>query len=334
MAREILQTAAVLSAHNDNADIADLADQLRDKQPDILFTVARGTSDHAAEYLAYLLMRYRGIPALSVPLSLNSIYHTDWRAKNALTMAISQSGGSPDLLYSVNNLAKAGINSLALVNTLPSPLSDACDYAVDIAAGEEKSVAATKSFIASLSVGLRLFNSWLGDNNLLPALQNVPEKLQQAEKLDWSPAIEAMKGIERLYVVGRGEGLAIAKEAALKCKETCLIHAEAFSGAEVKHGPMALVNAKQVVLILAPPGKTQAGLVKTAQQFREMGATVLLAADNKVSTRDLPLIDAGHNALQGLTTIQTFYRMIEQLSLVRGIDTDSPPHLHKVTQTY
>ncbi|UJF24492.1 SIS domain-containing protein [Suttonella sp. R2A3] len=333
MAREIRETASVVARHETHNDIAVFGEALRNAPPELLLTIARGTSDHAAEYLGYLLMRYCGIPALSVPLSLNTIYHTRWQLRNALALTISQSGGSPDLIDSINNLHAAGLNSVALVNTIPSPLAEASNHVLDIAAGVEHSVAATKSFVATLSVGLRAFNYLFDDPQLTEAFKTLPEKLDAACALDWSKAVDTLAEVDRLYVIGRGAGLAIAKEAALKCKETCLIQGEAFSGAEVKHGPMALMNPKQVVLIFAPPDDSQAGLIETARQFREMGAKVLLAADDSVSERDLPLIDAGHPALQGLTSIQSFYMMVEELSAVRGINTDQPPNLKKRTET-
>lgn len=333
MAREIRETASVVARHADLQSIAAFGDALRQAPPALLLTIARGTSDHAAEYLSYLLMRYCGIPAASIPLSLNTLYHTHWQVRDALVLAISQSGASPDLVDSVTNLRQAGNNSVALVNTVPSPLAEASAHVLDIAAGVEHSVAATKSFIATLSVGLRAFNYLFNDDRLSQALTTLPEKLDAAWALDWSTAVATLQKVDRLYVIGRGAGLAIAKEAALKCKETCLIQGEAFSGAEVKHGPMALMNPQQVVLIFAPPDDSQAGLVATAAQFRDMGAQVLLAADEGVASRDLPLIDAGHPALQGLTTIQSFYMMAEQLSAARGINTDHPPNLKKRTET-
>ena len=138
---------------------------------------------------------------------------------------------------------------------------------------------------------------------------------------------------KRLFVIGRGAGWYVAKEAALKCKETCLLQGEAFSGAEVKHGPMALVDSDFVSFIFAPPGKAQAGLLALAQDFRAKGGQVLLAADKNVAQRDVTLVDVGCEALQGMASIASFYLMAEQLARARGLDPDSPPHLQKVTQT-
>lgn len=333
MDREIAEAAAVVQRQQQDCALLEMREKLATRQPDLLMTLARGTSDHAAEYLAYLLMRYRGIPVASLPLSLNTIYQAPWQQVNHMALTISQSGGSQDLLEGAKRMAQSGISVLALLNTVPSPLSAVCSHVVDIGAGKEQSVAATKSFVASITAGIRVLADWLGQNDLLAALDQLPEKLDAAQALDWSSAVSQLRDAKRLYVIGRGSGLPIAKEAALKCKETCLLQGEAFSGAEVKHGPMALINEEQHVLIFAPPDETQPGLLKLAEDFRNMGARVLLAADPQVKTRDLTLIDAGHSALQGLTTIQSFYRMVESLSRARGIDTDHPPHLNKVTTT-
>ena len=333
MRNEIGQTSDVLRRLAENPAIAAFGEWLCKHPPRGLVTIARGTSDHAAEYLGYLLMRYRGIPMASLPMSLNTFYHAAWRLPDFLALTISQSGGSPDLVESVQQVKQGGAKAVAIVNTVPSPLAAVSDVVLDIQAGPEQSIAATKSFVASIALGIRVFNEWFGDRQLARAMETLPEKIAVAQTLDWSPAIEILEPLDRLYVIGRGSGLAIAKEAALKCKETCILQGEAFSGAEVQHGPMALINPRQVVLILAPPDETQPSLRQLAKRFRAMGATVLLAADDRVEERDLPLVDAGHSALQGLTTIQTFYAAVEKLSAARGVDTDNPPNLRKVTET-
>lgn len=333
MKKEIAEAATVVRQQQHNGALASIQAELGRSRPNVLMTLARGTSDHAAEYLAYLVMRYAGIPTASIPLSLNTMYQAPWHCEHAMALTISQSGGSQDLLQGAKCVQQAGIPVLALLNTVPSPLSEVCPHVVNIAAGREQSVAATKSFIASVTAGIRVLSGWFKQDDLLPALDALPDKLDAAAQLDWRAAVDDLQDTERLYIIGRGTGLPIAKEAALKCKETCLLQGEAFSGAEVKHGPMALINPRQHVLIFAPPDETQPGLLELAAQFKAMGANVLLAADERVSQRDLPLIDAGHSALQGLTTILSFYSMAESLSRARGIDTDHPPHLNKVTTT-
>jgi glucosamine--fructose-6-phosphate aminotransferase (isomerizing) len=197
----------------------------------------------------------------------------------------------------------------------------------------EKSVAATKSYIATLTASARLVAHWTNNNALLASLVSLPEQLLQATSLDWSPAIEALKNADRAIVIGRGLGMAVALEAALKLKETCAIQAEAFSSAEVKHGPMALIGADYPVLIFAPKGPEQAGLVALATDLASRGAKVLLAAPDDIPERNLPLVSADHEALNPLLVIQSFYLMAGKLSEARGMNPDEPKYLSKITRT-
>ncbi|MBF8222457.1 SIS domain-containing protein [Halomonas sp. 328] len=313
--------------------LAELGERLRTAEPAAAVTVARGSSDHAASYFAYQCMKRRGIPVASLPPSLTTLAKAPWRLTGQLALAVSQSGQSPDLVATQQALAAAGARTLALVNTPQSPLGAASDTEIPLYAGEEKSVAATKSYLATLSAMAQLIGHWQEDRGLLTALDDLPERLTRALAMDWSPAIEALTGADKLMVIGRGAGLAVAQEAALKFKETCAIQAEPFSGAEVRHGPMALIGPGYPVLVFAPPGPEQAGLLELAEWLEGVGARVLLAADEGVAQRQLTLVDAGHEALQPLSVIQSFYVMVAGLAAARGSDPDRPRHLNKVTCT-
>jgi glucosamine--fructose-6-phosphate aminotransferase (isomerizing) len=197
-------------------------------------------------------------------------------------------------------------------------------------AGPETSVAATKSYIAALSAVAQLTAAWTEDRDLSAALDRLPDQLAQAWTLDWSPAVQALTPAKSLFVLGRGPGFAAAQEAALKLKETCGLHAEAFSAAEVLHGPMALVEARFPVLIFAQGDLSETGVVGLARDLAARQAQVLLAGADEPGA--LPFARA-HAALQPIALIQSFYRMANALSLARGFDPDSPPHLRKVTET-
>ncbi|MDE2452013.1 MAG: SIS domain-containing protein, partial [Burkholderiales bacterium] len=175
--------------------------------------------------------------------------------------------------------------------------------------------------------------SWHGDIGLAAALADLPAALQAACKVDWSTAIETLAGAERMMVLGRGTGLAVAQEAALKLKETCAIQAEVFSSAEVQHGPMVLIEAGYPMLVFAPRGPAQPGLIRLAAQMRERGARVLLAAPADVAARQLTLVTTGCEELDPIAAIQSFYLLVEALARARGRDPDRPPFLNKVTQT-
>ncbi|PYY66525.1 iron dicitrate transport regulator FecR, partial [Pseudomonas jessenii] len=172
------------------------------------------------------------------------------------------------------------------------------------------------------------------DAELLEAGAALPDGLRHAAQQDWSLAIDALRDCQRLMVIGRGAGFAIAQEAALKFKETSAIQAEAFSSAEVRHGPMALIGDNYPLLVFAPRGAEQAGLLSLAADMRQRGARVLLAAPDDVLERDLTLTCAEHPALDPILAIQSFYVMAAGLAVARGMDPDQPRHLSKVTRTH
>lgn len=335
MLDEALFAAEAVAAQHMYADegLALLGRELAKAPPQLALTVARGSSDHAANYFAYLAMQRTGTPVVSLPMSLITLHHAPLAVRGQLAVALSQSGRSPDLVDTMAALSQAGARTVALVNQPDSPLAAACEWSLPLCAGSEKSVAATKSYIASLSAVARLVAHWQRDEALLAALAELPDALQQATRQDWSPAIEVLQDAERIMVVGRGLGFAVALEAALKFKETCAIQAEAFSGAEIKHGPMALIDDGYPLLIFAPRGPEQAGLIALADEMRGRGARVLLAAPADVASRDLSLAVAGDEALDPLLAIQSFYLMAARLSEARGLNPDAPRHLNKVTCT-
>lgn len=315
------------------AGLAELGLEMAKIAPGLVLTVARGSSDHAANYFAYLAMQKMGVPVLSMPMSLVTLHRAPRTVQGQVAVAISQSGASPDLIATMTSLRAAGMCTVALVNKADSPLAAACEWALPLCAGVEKSVAATKSFIVSLSAIARLVAYWSGDDKLQAALHSLPEKLREASQHDWHRAIEVLRTAERIMVVGRGLGLPVALEAALKFKETCAIQAEAFSSAEIKHGPMALVDEGYPLLVFAPRGPEQAGVVALAEEMRGRGANVLLAAPRDIATRDLTISTADDDVLDGLLAIQSFYIMAAKLSHARGLNPDTPRHLSKVTKT-
>jgi glucosamine--fructose-6-phosphate aminotransferase (isomerizing) len=306
---------------------------LRLQPPSSLLTIARGSSDHAAHYAAYLIMARLGRLVTSMPMSLVTLYQSEIRSEGLASFAFSQSGQSPDLVGPTRYFRERGAVTCAFVNDPDSPLAQAAQWLFCLHAGQERSVAATKSFIAQLVAGARLVASWQDDAALAAALEELPRALQRAAQADWSPAVEALQQADRLFVVGRGLGLPVAMEAALKFKETCGIQAEAFSGAEIQHGPMALVEEGYPILLFAPRGPAQAGLLELAGAMRERGARVLLAAPAGTPEAKLVLAESALPELDPVCAIQSFYPMVEALARARGNDPDRPPHLQKVTKT-
>jgi glucosamine--fructose-6-phosphate aminotransferase (isomerizing) len=309
-----------------------LGERLRRHRPYAVVTCARGSSDHAATFAKYLIETRVGILTSSAAPSVSSVYAAKADLRGTVMLAISQSGASPDLLATVASAKSAGAVIIALVNVESSPLAQAADYTVPLCAGSEQSVAATKSYIAALAAIIHLVAFWSQDEELLDALAQAPAHLERAWKLDWQPALAALQPARDLYVVGRGLGLGIAQEAALKLKETCGLHAEALSAAELRHGPMALVQPGFPVLIFAQNDETHGGVEALAAELAERGAQIMLAGAN--APRSLVLAtETAHPAIQPMLVIQSFYRLVNALSLARGYDPDRPPHLRKVTET-
>jgi glucosamine--fructose-6-phosphate aminotransferase (isomerizing) len=325
---------AVARQFKANADIVDeLADRLRARPPRFIVTCARGSSDHAATYGKYLFETQLGLVTASASPSVGSVYAVKPRLEESLFVAVSQSGKSPDLVRNAEIAKSAGAHVLALVNVADSPLAQIADTVLPLHAGPEKSVAATKSYLCSLAAMLQLTARWSSDARLFDAVHALPDALREAFAQDWSPLVEGLRDAHNLFVIGRGLGLGAAQEAALKFKETCALHAEAFSSAEVKHGPMAIVGPGFPVLAFAQDDGTGDGTVAVAREFRQRGAPVWLAAPGIHGGDALPLARSLHPAMTPLLTVASFYKAANALSVARGLNPDVPPHLNKVTET-
>lgn len=312
--------------------IADIAARLRANPPAAVLTCARGSSDHAATYAKYLIETRLGTLVSSASPSVSSLYHAAPADRHMLCMAISQSGQSPDLIATVEAAKSVGAATLALVNVPGSPLGDLADMLLPLGAGPETSVAATKSYIAALTAIADLVAKWSEDDALTSAIDALPDLLDRAWQADWSPLVDRLSSAKGLYVIGRGVGLGIAQEAALKFKETCGLHAEAFSAAEVRHGPMALVGPDFPLLVFRQSDETEAGIDALIAETIARGAPVLVTGDGPADATALPSI-AAHPAIEPILQVQSFYRAANALSLTRGFDPDRPPHLRKVTET-
>lgn len=331
---EAAQVPAVVRAQlAANAErVARLAERLRRSPPRAVLTCARGSSDHAATFARYLIETRLGILTSSAAPSVSSVYEVTPDLVGAVMIAISQSGASPDLLAAVSRARTNGAHIVAVVNAESSPLAQLADDLIPLGAGPELSVAATKSYIASLAAVVHLVASWARDAELAAALQSAPPALERAFALDWSAAVTRLTDASNLYVIGRGLGLGIAQEAALKFKETCGLHAEALSAAELRHGPMALVRAHFPLLIFTQDDESRAGVVQLAAELVARGAAVLIAGTEVAQATVLPS-ERAHPVIEPLLYTQSFYRMANALSLARGHDPDRPPNLSKVTQT-
>ena len=313
LAREALETAARARDQIAMAGplIAACGRRLAAHPPAVIATCARGSSDHAATYGKYLLETALGRIVASVGPSVAP--HLAF-GPDMLVLAISQSGRSPDLVGFATAARAGRAFVVGLVNDLASPLAAACELAIPLCAGEERAVAATKSCLLAQLALLQLAAAWSGAAELVDAVAAAPDALAAAATSDWGPALAPLAAATGLYVVGRGLGLAAALEIALKLKETCQLHAEGFSAAEVLHGPAALVAPGFPVLALGddPAIATLAGL----------GATI-----------HVPPATAASPLLAPLCALQSCYLALPALAAARGLDADAPRNLRKVTET-
>jgi glucosamine--fructose-6-phosphate aminotransferase (isomerizing) len=311
--------------------LEDFVTRVQQKPPTVVVTCARGSSAHAATMVKHLIELYLGIPVAAAAPSIVSIYGRSLQLNNQLFLAVSQSGRSEDLIEAVRSARKTGALTVGVVNDPSSPLAEACELVLPVCAGPESSVAATKTFIATCVALVRLTALWARDDCLTAALARFPQRLRAATELDWSVALPMLTEATGLATIGRGPTLGIAREAALKLKETCNKHAEAFSGAEFLHGPVALASIRYPVLMFMPGDAAGAGMRQLAIGLRQKG-TVLLSTGPADGAK-LPTLQADHPELDAICLIQSFYGLVVQLAKELELDVDRPRHLSKVTST-
>lgn len=333
MAAEIRETPQAVERllAGQGAALRALGRRLREREPAVVVTSARGSSDNAAAFFKYLCEILVGVPVASVGPSVASLYGAPLRLDGAVVISVSQSGQSPDIVALQGAARAAGAYSIAVVNQEGSPLAGGADAVVPLGAGVERSVAATKSCVASAAALAALVAEWAGDAALAAAVARLPEALAAAARQDWSAALPAFAPASSAYVVGRGPALPVAAEAALKLKETAVLHAEAFSGAEVMHGPLQLLEPGFPVLAFAQGDASRAAMAESAARLAAAGGRVFTASPEPGAT--LAAAATGHALLDPLPMLLSFYGFAEALSRARGHDPDRPSHLRKVTET-
>lgn len=316
--------------------LATLLARLRRYPPDVVMTCARGSSAHAAAFAKHLIERYCGIPVAASAPSVTTIYRRRLRLKGQFFLGVSQSGISDDLVEAATMARTAGALTAALVNDPDSPLASACEFVLPMAAGSEHSIAATKTFVASLAALMRMAALWASDEKMHRSCERLPERVGHAAELDWSAALSPLGGASSLMTLGRGPTFAVAREAALKLKEACTLHAEAFSSAEFRHGPIALASEACPILMFQPNDAAGADMLALAADLGRKGVRIFVAGsppDHKSEASYLPVLPPEHAEADAICLIQTFYAFLVQLAERRGKDIESPPHLQKVTRT-
>ena len=326
---------AVARQLGQNAErLAELGARLRTLDPPLVATIARGSSDCCALYLKYLVEIASGAPCASIGPSIATLYRAPMRLNGAVSVAISQSGQSPDIVEMQRAARSGGALAIALVNDVDSPLAQETEALLPLCAGPERSVAATKSMIAGLAACASLVAAWREDRPLADAIGRLPEILRAQAAPPPAAMLERLASARSAFVLGRGATLAIAAEAALKLKETCAFHAEAYSAAEVLHGPAELVGPGFPVIAFLPSDVAREAMLATLARLAEMGATVIaIEADGTDHAHRLAVAKVEATLLEPIVMIHRFYRLAEALARRLGRDPDRPRNLRKVTET-
>ena len=335
MRREVLEIpSAVERLLRDGKDgIQATADAVRAQSPAFMVSVARGSSDHVATYLKYASELLLGTPIASIGPSIASIYNRQLNLEGSVCLSVSQSGKSPDIVEMARMARAGGALSIAMTNHPQSPLAKVADHTLDLHAGPELSVAATKTFVNSAVAGIWLLAEWAEDAALLKAIHDLPSKLESAVQIDWPTARQALEGRNSIYCLGRGPAYAISNEAALKFKETCQIHAESYSSAEVLHGPVSIIDRGFPVIALASADEAEGALASVADEIADKGAEVFATTEKVSKANALDVARTGHALTDPISLIASFYAMVERTASSRGINPDAPRHLKKVTET-
>ena len=335
MRKEILEIpeAAESLLTDGLASIQAAAKDLRSFDPRFIITVARGSSDHASTLVKYACELSLGLPVASIGPSVASIFAAPLKLANSASIIISQSGKSPDIVKLAQAATEQGSLSIAITNETSSPLATACRHTIHIKAGLEASVAATKTFVTSALAGLAILAYWKHDDTLIAAIKTLPEHLAQAVRYDWPELRSVLKHRDSLYVLGRGPSLAISNEAALKFKETCQLHAESYSSAEVLHGPVSIVEPDYPVLAMVSQDAAEDSINAVADQLASQGALVFATSEKVKQANSLQVVRTDHALTDPLALVVSFYAFVEKLALQRGGNPDNPRNLKKVTET-
>jgi glutamine---fructose-6-phosphate transaminase (isomerizing) len=336
MLREIDEAGEAIKRQLDNnvERLAELAARLRALDPPLVATIARGSSDCCALYLKYLVEIVSGVPCASIGPSIATLYRTPMRLEGSVSIAISQSGRSPDIVDMQRAARRGGALAVAFVNDVASPLAEETEVLLPLCAGPEHSVAATKSMVAGLIAGASLVAAWREDRQLADALSGLPDILRGQTAAPPAEMLEQLANARSAFVLGRGATLAIATEAALKLKETCAIHAEAYSAAEVLHGPAEVVDSGFPVIAFLPSDAALKGMLPTLAALADAGATVIaIETGGADDVHRLATANVGVTLLEPVVMIHRFYRLAEALARRLGRDPDHPRNLRKVTET-
>lgn len=337
MAAEIAEQPQVLARQLDAGlgEMRAVVARIRQVAPRFVMLAARGTSDHAALYAKYLIEISLGLPVGLASPSTVTVYGAEVHLKDVLWLTVSQSGGSPDLVESTAAARRAGALTLAVTNAPESALAQAAELHLDIRAGVEQAVAATKSYTAQLLALWLLVEQWRGGDGA--AARDLPAQAARTlARADVTAIAARYRFVDKIVTTGRGYAYPTAREAALKLMETSYVSAHAFSGADLLHGPLAMIDEDRPVLVVAPEGLGGHAMQPVLERLHERGADVCVVGDPAVaSTGDLVIaLPTGvDEELSPILQIMPLQSLARQISVARHHDPDAPRGLLKITET-
>ncbi len=318
--------------------IDSVAEAIAARPVDMVLMAARGTSDHAAIYAQYIFGVYNKLPVALAAPSILSIYGVAPRLRNALVIGVSQSGQSPDVVGVIEAARAQNALTVAVTNDIESPLARAADYAIDVHAGPERAVAATKTYVAEVTA-LAMLSTALDDDGVArKQLAETPERISRALQLEAEvrPIAREQAGMQRAIVLGRGFNYCTALEWSLKLKELTYVLADAYSTADFEHGPIAMIDPGFVVHAIAADGPTMPEILTVLARLREAGAR-LVVASNAAPALDLADVKLrlpdGPEWLSPLWSIIPGQLFAYHLAQAKRLDTEKPRHIQKVTKT-
>jgi glutamine---fructose-6-phosphate transaminase (isomerizing) len=305
-----------------------------------VFVAARGTSENAGRYANYVWGVMNGLPVALAAPSLFTYYNRPPKLEGGFVVGISQSGRSPDIVSVLAEGKRQGCPTLAITNSIDSPLANAADFVLDIGAGEENAVAATKTYTAELMAIAMLSASMTGDSNRWQELFGLPVSIQHAlnSHCDYDGIVERFHSITKCVVLGRGFNYSTAYEWALKLKELTYVEAQPYSTADFLHGPIATVDGAFPVLAVVPQGAVCESILDVLRKLRSERKTDLVVISDvgaalELAQTAIPMPSGTPEWLSPLVSIIPAQLFCYHLALAKGCDTESPRGIHKVTET-
>ncbi|NPV53078.1 MAG: SIS domain-containing protein [Firmicutes bacterium] len=341
MHREIMEEPQVVARmmEMEGDKIRGLARIVRERDIGCIVIAARGTSDNAAQLARYLFEYINGVPVSLAAPSIYTLYGAKVKLDKALVLGVSQSGEGLDVVEVVKHAREAGAVTIGITNNEGSALARTAEHAIFCRAGEEKSVAATKTYVAQLVGFYMLSLEWAGRSDLLGELARMPGYMERVLAME-----EGIRGIVPRYrymkecvVTGRGFNYCTALEAALKVKETCYVGSQPYSVADFLHGPIAIIEEGFPTFVIAPPGKAFPNVMELCAELRDRKAeTIVLSSAPEIlemGTVPLKIPFELDEVLTPLVYIAPMQLFSFHLALVKGLNPDQPRGLKKVTLT-